>query len=256
MNKISPIVVNTLRDALRRKQLWVLFITGLVVIAAAGAINVFGIAGQTTFALAVPLVVIPIAAMLMSTFTAARQVPTEIRERTIYPLLAKPLRRWQYLLGKYIGVVLISWFIIGVLFLIFQGLIWFKHIPANATLYQGLVLLLLQIAVYDALVLMLVQFLNMDATICLSILIYVFEHLIEEPVALARLQAAGWLDRLALEALTWIVPQFKLFNISGAVMFQRDPEPFTIVLPFALYASCLIASYLFIAGWRLEHRDL
>jgi ABC-type transport system involved in multi-copper enzyme maturation permease subunit len=253
---MGAIVVNTLREALRRKQAWVLLIVTAVVMAGASMINVFDLEQQATFAKLTPLLVIPFVAMVLSTFVAARQLPTEIRERTLYPLLAKPIHRWQWLVGKYIGIVLISWLIILVLFAIFQILIWVKGIEVNAFLYQGLFLMLLQIAVYDAMVLLLSLLLHADATISLGILIFVGSYLFEKPLWAAIEGAQSLWDRVLLEALYWIIPQFKLFDVTRAIRYNWEPTPITVLIPFVLYATCLIVVCLALGSLRLQTRDL
>lgn len=253
---MGSIVVNTLREAFRRKQAWVLLIITGVVMGCASMINVFDMEQQTTFAKLTPLIVIPFVTMVLSTFVAARQLPTEIRERTLYPLLAKPIRRWQWLLAKYIGVVLISWIIIAVLFAVFQVLIWVKGIEVNAFLYQGLLLLMLQIAIYDALVMMFTVILHADATICLGILVFIGSYLFEGPLWAAVEGAKTAFDKILLGGLYWIFPQFKLFDVTRAIRFNWDPTPITDLFPFVLYSLCLIVAYLALGSLRLESKDL
>lgn len=253
---MGPIVVNTLREAFRRKQAWVLLFATGVVMLGASAINIFDLEQQRTFAKLTPLLVIPVVAVVLSSFVAARQLPTEQRERTLYPLLAKPIARWQWLVGKCIGVVLISWIVIGVLFLVFQVLIWVKGIEVNAFLYQGLFLLLLEIAVYDALVLLLSLILHPDATICLGLLIYFGSQLFEKPLWAAVEGAHTLADKVLLGGLYWAIPQFKLFDVTRAIRFNWDPTPPTALIPFVVYALCLITAYLALGSWRLQSRDL
>jgi ABC-type transport system involved in multi-copper enzyme maturation permease subunit len=50
---------------------------------------------------------ISIFGMLITIFISASVVPTEVENKVIYTVLSKPVRRFQYLLGKFIGVQLI-----------------------------------------------------------------------------------------------------------------------------------------------------
>jgi ABC-type transport system involved in multi-copper enzyme maturation permease subunit len=253
---MGAIVVNTLREAFRRKQAWVLLIITAVFLAGLSGLTIFDLEQRGSVAKLVPLVVIPFVAVVLSTFVAARQLPVEMRERTLYPLLAKPIHRWQWLLAKYVGVVLISWIILGVLFAVFQIIIWWRGIEFNAFLYQGLVLLLLQIAVYDAMVLFFSLVLHADATVCLGLLIYVGSHLFSAPLSEAVRSAESLLDRVLLGAFLWSLPQFDVFNLTRQIRFNLDPTPWTMLLPFFAYAGCLIAAYLAMGSWRLQTRDL
>ena len=52
------------------------------------------------------LAVIELAGMLMAVFIGVGLVPKEIERRSIFSLLAKPLPRWEFIVGKYTGLVL------------------------------------------------------------------------------------------------------------------------------------------------------
>ena len=68
------------------------------------------------------LVLIWISSLVIGVTTAARQIPGERESRTIFPLLAKPISRWQVLLGKFLG----CWLATGaalVVFYIFFALV-------------------------------------------------------------------------------------------------------------------------------------
>ncbi len=51
--------------------------------------------------------VISIFGILITIFISASAIPTEVENKVVYTVLAKPVRRAQYLLGKFIGVQLI-----------------------------------------------------------------------------------------------------------------------------------------------------
>ena len=44
--------------------------------------------------------------LLIAVFTGVGLVSKEIDKRTLHAVLAKPLRRWEFLLGKFTGLVL------------------------------------------------------------------------------------------------------------------------------------------------------
>lgn len=50
---------------------------------------------------------ISIFGVLITIFVSASVVPTEVENRVIYTILSKPIRRYQYLAGKFLGVQLI-----------------------------------------------------------------------------------------------------------------------------------------------------
>jgi ABC-type transport system involved in multi-copper enzyme maturation permease subunit len=61
------------------------------------------------------LLLIWISSLVIAIVTAARQIPTERENRTLLPLLAKPLTRSQLILGKFFG----CWFACGLALICF-----------------------------------------------------------------------------------------------------------------------------------------
>jgi ABC-2 type transport system permease protein len=56
--------------------------------------------------------------MLLAIFVGAFMIPHEVESRTIYPILAKPVRRYEFLLGKYLGALIILGVIVAILTLV------------------------------------------------------------------------------------------------------------------------------------------
>src|SRR6202000_1526925 len=65
------------------------------------------------------LLLIWISTLVIGVTTAARQIPAERESRTIFPLLAKPISRWQVLLGKFVGCWLATVFALLVFYVFF-----------------------------------------------------------------------------------------------------------------------------------------
>jgi len=59
-------------------------------------------------------------------------LPNEIERRTIYTILSKPVQRWQFLLGKYLGAVLALLLMIALMTVFMVALFWvFQKPPAE-----------------------------------------------------------------------------------------------------------------------------
>ncbi len=92
-----------LLETVRRRELYVilvfaaLFLAGVLVARAVGIPN----PETGTFVLNLGLTLALGAAHVLAILTAARQIPAELENRTIHPVLAKPLSRAEYLLGKW-----------------------------------------------------------------------------------------------------------------------------------------------------------
>lgn len=105
MNAVGLIAWNVFRDGARSRTL--LSLVGF----AAGMFGVSLLLGQLTagqdlkIVKDVGLAAIEMAGVLMSVLLGVGLVAREIEKRSIYALLARPVRRWQFIVGKYVGLV-------------------------------------------------------------------------------------------------------------------------------------------------------
>ena len=105
----KPLARSVLLESLRRKDLWVVAILGFVIIIAASTLGFFGFDGLEIFAKDLAVTVLGLFSTIITVLTACRLIPDEIKNRTLYPLLARPITRFDLLLGKLMGAVLVTW---------------------------------------------------------------------------------------------------------------------------------------------------
>lgn len=92
-------------ETIRRKEFYVLMILMMIFVLGAAVASFVGIkqASVATFLLNLGATLAGMCAHILTGLTAARQIPNEIESRTLYPLLAKPIERAEYLLGKWLA---------------------------------------------------------------------------------------------------------------------------------------------------------
>lgn len=115
MNKVLAIAGVVVRELYRRKDFYVLFVLTALITLLLGAVNFFNDPKIVRYLKEVCLLLIWVSALVIAVTTAARQIPSERENRTIFPLLAKPVTRWQVILGKFAG----CWFAAGIALLVF-----------------------------------------------------------------------------------------------------------------------------------------
>lgn len=96
-------------ESVRRKDLWVVAILGFLILVGSGAIGFFGFQGLESFAKDLAASVLGLFSTIMAVVVSTRLLPEEVRHRTLYPLLARPITRLDLLLGKYLGATLVTW---------------------------------------------------------------------------------------------------------------------------------------------------
>lgn len=115
MSRIYAVAVNTFREAVRDRVL-------LGILAAAGAILVFTLAlaelslnEQERVVHDIGLASISIFSVVVAVFLGSSLLYKEIERKTLYVILPKPIRRHEFLLGKYFGITLTALVFVSVM---------------------------------------------------------------------------------------------------------------------------------------------
>lgn len=105
MGKIYQIAKNTFRESIRDRILYVVAFFALMMLVGSLAFGWISIGDQLQVVQDFSLAVLSFFVALMAVFIGAGLVHKEIEKRTIYTILSKPVERWQFLLGKYFGLL-------------------------------------------------------------------------------------------------------------------------------------------------------
>src|ERR1700693_256793 len=101
-----PVAINTFREAVRDRVLYNLIFFALMMFGAAILVGQISIGIERLVIINLGLSAISIIGLIMAIFIGGCLVYKEIEKRTLYSLLAKPVRRWEFLVGKYAGLLL------------------------------------------------------------------------------------------------------------------------------------------------------
>src|SRR5205809_4921911 len=120
--RILAIAGVVIKELYRRKDFYVLFVLTALITLIMGSVNVFNEENIARYLKEICLFLIWSASLVITITTTARQIPAERENRTLFPLLAKPVTRHQVLTGKFFGCWLASGLAL-VLFYLFFGIV-------------------------------------------------------------------------------------------------------------------------------------
>ena len=103
MNNIFAVAGVVIKELYRRKDFYVLFILTVVICLVMASVNIYNDKEIIRYIKAICLLLIWISSLVIAITTTARQIPAEREQRTLLPLLAKPLSRNQLIFGKFLG---------------------------------------------------------------------------------------------------------------------------------------------------------
>ncbi len=103
---IKTIAINAFKEAIRDKVLYNLLIFTLILIAASVFIGRLTIGEDQRVIKDIGLAAMSLFGVLIATFVGTNLVHKEIRKKTIYTIISKPIHRYKFILGKYCGLLL------------------------------------------------------------------------------------------------------------------------------------------------------
>ena len=107
LHRVWIIGLNTFTESMRQKVFNILLIFALVAISSASFFTEFTFSEQLKFMKDFCLGAVSVFGTLIAIVGTAQLLPNELENRTIYTILAKPVRRLEFILGKYIGMALL-----------------------------------------------------------------------------------------------------------------------------------------------------
>jgi ABC-type transport system involved in multi-copper enzyme maturation permease subunit len=117
MKNIFAVAGVVIKELYRRKDFYVLFIVTILICLVMASVNIFNDAKIVRYLKEICLLLVWLSALVIAITTTARQIPAERENRTLLPLLAKPLSRGQLIFGKFLG----CWLACGLTLLCFYG---------------------------------------------------------------------------------------------------------------------------------------
>ncbi len=103
MRNIFAVAGIVIKELYRRKDFYVLFILTVVICLIMASVNIFNDKQIIRYLKELCLLLIWVSSLVIAITTTARQIPAEREQRTLLPLLAKPLTRMQLIFGKFLG---------------------------------------------------------------------------------------------------------------------------------------------------------
>lgn len=220
--KVYAIALNTAREALRNKVLYSILAFAVVVVAVAALFGSASIGDEAKFVKDFSLMAVSLFGVVIAVALGVNMLGKELGKRTILNILSKPVARWQFILGKFLGlaatlalVVALMCAALVVIMALFEGKLDGGLVAASATVVLELVIVVAVALLFSAIV--------VTPTLAGLFTVGVFVagrssgHLAfftsaDRPATV----------RTAAEALYWVLPHLDRLNVADRVVYG-DP---------------------------------
>jgi ABC-type transport system involved in multi-copper enzyme maturation permease subunit len=254
MSTVWALAAVVIKELYRRKDFYVLFVLSALITIAAGSVNFFNDSSIVRYLKDICLLLIWLSTLIISVVTTARQIPAEKENRTIFPLLAKPVSRAQLVVGKFLGCWLASGTALVVFYVFFVIVTGVREPHWQIAAYlkaMGLQWMMLGIVVAMTLLgSVLFSAVSSNATICLIAVIgilFIGEHL--GKIALRQAEPVSTI----LYSAYFCIPHLELFDVRQQVVNSQAMPGLLDFGLATLYAAAYVGAIL-VTTWLLFRR--
>jgi ABC-type transport system involved in multi-copper enzyme maturation permease subunit len=254
--RIMSIASNTFREAVRDRVLYNLIGFALLLSGAAIFVGQISIDIEKLVVINLGLTAVSLFGIVIAIFIGIGLVSKEIDKRTLYTVLSRPVRRWEFIVGKYFGLA--GTLVVNTFFMaigVFAALLYVAHHyqASDGWILVALYFIILQFLIICSLALLFSSFSSPLLSALFAFSLFVIGSFSEDLRGFAALVKgpAGWVAT----GVAYLVPNFSALNVIGMVAHGQAIAGRLIALN-TLYALLYSAVALSGAVLIFQHRNL
>ncbi len=251
--RLSAIALNTFRESVRDRVLVALIVIGLVVVGSAKVIQPVAMGEGDKIIKDLGLSAITLFCVLIAVLVGGRIVYREVEKRTIFLVLARPVRRLEFIVGKYLGLMAVLIVSLVLMTVGFYGIMLLANVPIAFNLLWAVVMTGLELAVITAVAVLFSTFVTPIAGAVFTFIVYFIGHSTYLLKQLAAMSPSPIVKVIGL-FLYYILPNLSNFNIKGEVVHNVPLNPQAMVLS-AIYALVYTVTLLLISVVLFNRKD-
>jgi Cu-processing system permease protein len=216
VRRVWAIARNTFREAVRNKILYSLLFFALLVIASAMALGQLTLHEELRTTRDVGLYGIDLFGVIIAIFVGVNLLYKELDLKTVYTILPKPLRRWEFVLGKWLGMLLTLAVQMAVMAVVLAGTLVVQGAAFDLPMWKAVWLLYVNVVVVTSVAVLFSAFSSPFLSGFFALGFFALGRSVPDIRALAEKSTPPL--RALLEAGTTVVPNLHLFYPSGAII--------------------------------------
>ena len=255
-SRLSAITLNTFREAVRDRVLYNLILFVLLLVASAPLFGQISIGLERLILVNVGLSSISLFGVIIAILVGIGLVSKEIEKKTLYTILSRPVRRWEFIVGKYFGLLLtlvVNTALMTVGFYVALLVTAHKLARADLLLLVAIYFIILQFMMMVSLTILFSTFSSPIFAAIFAFALFVIGTFGEDLRNFAAMSqgATRWLATAA----AYLVPNFASLNVISQAAHDQSPGG-SLVLMNTVYAVLYSAAATAAAILIFERRNL
>ncbi len=249
-SRVWTIAKNTFVEATRQKVFLIVLVVGLFMLVVSQFFTQFTFEDKLKIIKDIGLAVISVGGAVIAILVTAQLISKEVEERTIYTILSKPVWRLEFLLGKFLGMIVLLFVSVAVMSVVFTCVLFYmeqvlikdaasqagvaadkygmatiqqvvlqiKAQVRDPNLIKAVLLAYVKLVLVTALTLFVSTFsTSMIFTVFISVCIYIAGHL--QATAREMWQSQGTpLAKVGMAMVAFFIPDLQSFNLADDIV--------------------------------------
>ncbi|MDP6978649.1 MAG: ABC transporter permease [Myxococcota bacterium] len=253
IERIWTIGLNTVREAIRNKLLYTLLFFAIVMIGTGVIVGSISYVEGSRILQDVGLASIRLFSTGIAIFVGVGLIHGEVYRRTIYTILSKPVSRAEFLIGKFVGLVMTIWLQLLIMSAAFVVVSLLSGAPVDLGHASALGLIGVELAIVVAVATLFSAFTTPMLASFFTLGIYMMGHLSRDLLQIGANSESASLERIT-RVIYEVLPDLEMYNLSIQAVHQLPIAASEVWLP-VLYGLGYVAAILFAASHIFERRD-
>lgn len=254
MRALIAIARNTFHEAIRDRVLYLFLGFGVLLLASSKLFGMLTVGDEAKVIKDLGLAGIQLFGMLIAVMLSVLMISREIDDRTVYNILAKPVARWQFLLGKYLGLVMTVAVNLTLMALLLLAVVALFGGGFEPRLLVAVVMTFLELALLAAFGVLFAVVTKPMLGSVMTLAVFVIGHVTRD-LWLVVQHVPSEATRIVVATAYYLLPNLERFNFRSEAVHGL-PIPVPAIGWALLYGLAYTALVLVLACLRLAHRDL
>jgi Cu-processing system permease protein len=254
IQRVWTIGANVFREVFRERVLYIAGLFGIALIISVLLLNEVSGGAEGKISLDVGMAGISLLGLTVAAFVGAGLVNKEIEKRTALVLIAKPMSRSEFIIGKHAGLTVVLAVLLGLMTAILFGVMSWRGIPYSwSSLSVAVVYLLLQLSLMTAVALLFGSFTSSLVATVLTFAVYVMGNFTQNLVTLGQSIKTESVKSI-VKGIYLIFPDLSRMDFKNTAVYGILPDTGTLAVN-AAYGVIYIVLLLSIATLIFSSRE-
>lgn len=254
MRRLSAIATNTFREAVRDRVLYSILFFAVAVLGMSLVAREITIGEQAKVVRSVAQGAIDVFGAVIAMFLGVSLVWKELDRKTVYTVLSKPIPRWTFVVGKYLGLMLTLAVEVGILAVAYGVFLGVQEGPPAPVVWVSLGMLIVELGLLTAWATLFSAASSPITAAAFTLSVFVIGHLADDIWVFGG-RAESEAVRQAARVLYWALPNFEVLSIRDAAVHHED-IPWGRVWPGLAYGVSYAGVVLLAAVAVFERKDI